>query len=272
MKKIVLLNSLICFCFLKMQAQTLDYSTDRPRHSISVNTVSKKYLQLETGLSMSTDKLSSSIKDVLFEHPSFLLRYGLLKGFELRLISDIITIKQEAINGDYIRTGMRNVQLGAKANVLKQKAALPAISLMAYYRINDLPFTRLRYDSINGGGFRVAFQNKLNDKWRIDYNVGVDWLSFRENGERYNYSLSPVFIISEKWNTYVETSGFIWSDVPPIHFLKLGLCYQFNQNSSVNIFGGKSWNTNSARKSEVYPRSHIAVLFSFKLKTSQNTQ
>lgn len=139
------------------------------------------------------------------------------------------------------------------------------MSFTAHYRINKN--LRLSSDSINGGNFRISFQNRLSGNFQLDYSTGIDWISWKAP-ERYIYTISPVLHLNEKWSGYIEASGIIWSNYSPLLFIRTGARFSPAENYSFDIIVGKAWNRKESYLVETFPNGEIALQFSWRFPTS----
>jgi hypothetical protein len=240
-------------------AQIEKIDTDRPDQTESPFIVPKKWLQAEMGFLQQTDTYYSKYRDIFYQHPGLLTKYGLARCVELRLITDAGTIKEEAINSNTIKSGITNVQLGGKVNFVDQKGIRPKTSLIAHYSFNGL--RTLYKDSINGANFRITMSHSLSNLLSISYNVGMDWDRFGDP-PAYIYTLSPGFNISEKWYAYIELFGFIWKNESPENSIDGGLAYFINDNFKIDVSAGFGLN-------KAAPDNYFSVGASFRFNTSK---
>ncbi len=90
-------------------------STDRPDQTETPDVVPFKYFQMEMGFN-----LESLNKELSFVHPTILWKAGIFKSTEIRLITDVGTIKDDS--GKY-RTGLAPVQIGFKTAICEERKA-----------------------------------------------------------------------------------------------------------------------------------------------------
>ncbi|HRE64857.1 MAG TPA: hypothetical protein PKU77_13795 [Ferruginibacter sp.] len=245
-------------------------TNDNPRQTISVQTVPKKWLQVEAGLGVKVNKVYS-LKTSRYALPSLLFRYGLSKRIEARLLTGIAYSRYHFRSGTIDRKsdtwGSGPVELGGKLHILDEKKVRPSISFSAHYRFNNN--LKLSTDTINGGNFRFSFQNIFSEKFQLDYSTGIDWISWKAP-ERYIYTISPVLHFNEKWSGYIEASGIIWSSYSPLHFIRTGARFNPAEHYSFDIIAGKAWNRKERGYIiESYPRGDIALQFSWRFSTSK---
>lgn len=259
----------LCIVLIRVSAGAQNILNDMPRKTIAVNTIPKKWLQVETGIGAKANKRSSE-KRIFFDHPFLQTRYGLTKKIELRFNTAFLSSYYEFWNSIETRkqtlTGWNNIQIGGKVKLLQDFKNFPDISLTAHYRINNKnwrgrngPVT----DTINGGNFRFSFQNSFSNNFRLDYSTGIDWISWKSN-ERFVYTLSPAFHFNKKWSGYLEASGILWKEYSPLHFIRAGAGFSPAEHYAFDVIIGKCWNQKERYRIETFPTGEIALQFSWR--------
>lgn len=233
----IICSILITFFSLSVCAQSEKIETDRPGETNTPATVPKKWVQIETGFLMQIEKHFPRLKDHFIQHPSLLAKYGIGSRIELRLITELGTIREEFVNDITSRTGIRNVQLGGKVNFLQEKGLRPKTSLIAHYNFRRL--RTLYKDSIDGINFRFAMLHTLSKTISIGYNMGMNWNRFGST-PAYIYTFSPRFNISEKWFAYIEVFGYIRrpKKFNPENSIDAGFAYYVNDNFKIDASAG----------------------------------
>jgi hypothetical protein len=262
MKKIIYTTYLIFFSLVAF-AQTEKIETDRPGKTISPGTAGQKMIQFETGFSIETEKVTAPKKDLYVQHPYLLTKYGLGKRIEIRLITELATIKEINVNGNTIRTGLNSVQLGGKLNFLKGKGLSPKVSLIAHYDFRRFRTMYKGGDSIDGANFRFAFQHTFSETIFLSYNLGMEWKRFNSRNPTYLYSFSPRFNITEKWFAFIEVFGFIWKNYSPENSIDFGAAYNISDNFKIDASAGFGLNKKA-------PDSFYSIGASFRFKTSKS--
>lgn len=263
----------ISIIMINRTAQSQGLGNDMLRQTISVQTIPKKWLQMETGIGLQISKVFSS-RTTMYSHPSLSTRYGLNKRVELRFSSAFLSRHYKFSNATETRkqtiSGWNNIQIGGKISILQNFKKLPDISFTAHYRINNKdwrgrsgPIT----DTINGGNFRFSFQNRFSENFQLDYSAGIDWISWKSH-ERYIYTMSPLLHFNEKWSGYLEASGIIWNDYKPLHFIRAGGRFSPVENYSFDLIFGKAWNRKESHIAETYPSGEVALQFSWRFNTA----
>ncbi|MEP7237071.1 MAG: transporter [Ferruginibacter sp.] len=245
-------------------AQVDKIDTDRPDQTESAVTVPKKWFQFEVGFLRESNKNPAPnqqrFRDINFEHPSLLSKYGVTKFAELRSIITYATSRGKE-NSTIIdrQNGISNVELGAKVNFFKEKGLRPKTSLLAHYN-----FARLRTlykDSIDGADFRFSMQHTINSVVSLGYNLGMEWERFG-SPPAYIYTLAPGFNIGEKWYAYVEVFGFIWKDDDPENSIDGGIAYYVNDDLKLDISAGFGISKRA-------PDNYVAIGVSFRFKAGK---
>jgi hypothetical protein len=241
-------------------AQIEKIDTDRPDQTESPFTVPKNWMQFEMGFSKGADKYQGRFKDIYFEHPTLLSKYGVSKCAELRLITTYATSRGKENNTIIDREhGLAAVELGGKVNLVKEKGLCPRISLLGHY-----DFARLRTlfrDTIDGANFRFTLQHTLSQKVAIGYNLGMEWDRF-DKDPAYVYTLTTGFNLGEKWYAYIEAFGSLWKNESPEHSVDSGVAYYISDDLKLDISSGFGINKKAQD-------NYVAIGASFRFKTGK---
>ena len=258
----------LSFVLANVHAEAQGLTTDMPRQTIAVNTVPKKWLQVETGVGIKTNKKSFE-RITNYALPGFLFRYGICNGIEARVLTGIVYERYHFWNTTQNRKsgmwGTGPVEVGGKLKIWDEKKNRPSVSLSAHYRFNNN--LRLSYDTMNGGNFRFSFQNRFSENFQLDYSAGMDWVSWLSQ-ERYIYTLSPVLHFNEKWSGYLEASGIIRNKYCTIHFTRAGARFSPTENYAFDFIAGKAWNRKNSYLLDVFPNGEVALQFAWRFNTS----
>lgn len=249
-KKNTLKYILIFYCLLNpffTSAQIDKIETDRPGKTITASIIPHKWLQTEMGFLKQTERFQPVLKDLYFQHPAFLVKYGITKRVEVRFITELAYVKEENININSIYKGLNNTQIGGKINFLKEKGIIPKTSLIAHYRLNTLNTNAIGHDSINGGNISLAMLNTVSEKFLIGYNLGVEKFTWRYE-PMYFYSLSPKFNFAEDWQAFVEIFGNLWKGRNAQTSIDGGISYYINDDFKVDASAGMRINKNTNLK------------------------
>jgi hypothetical protein len=228
---------LIFFIINNSFGQHSNIITDRPGETISAITVVKRDVQAEAGYLRQYEKITSSSKEYFYKHPLLTIKFGLSKRIELRFISEYATKKEDITTQVIYRTGITNVELGAKVNFLKGASVKPAISLIAHYSFHRLRTFYKGKDSIDGANIRLAFLHNFTENFSLGYNAGIQWNWF-DVPHLYTYTISPKFSFAERWGAFIELYGFVWTDRTPENSIDGGLSFLINDNFKVDALLG----------------------------------
>ena len=203
-------------------------STDRPDQTETPDVVPFKYFQMEMGFNV-----ESQNKELSFVHPTILWKVGILKSVELRLITDISSLKDTS--GRY-KTGLAPFQIGFKTSICEERKARPKISFIAHMAVPYISTKnqRTKYFAPN---FRFTLEHTLKKNIILGYNVGMEW-----NGESpypsFIYTLVNGVDITDKWYFYYEFFGDFPVNRPSTHTFDGGFAYLIKNNNQIDISGG----------------------------------
>ncbi len=243
----------LCFCIsIGLFAQDNDSNlnitikemiTDRPDATESPNTVPLRSFQIETGGLYVTNK-DHGVETELLVYNNTMVRYGILKNFELRLAWAISEVKEGLINQDLkvIASGFSPLVLGAKVAITDEKGFLPDIGLMVHMTFPFLASKDFKRET-TGVSFRFAFAHTINEKSGISYNLGARWLD--DSPEvAYVYTLSYGYSITEKLVAYAEVYGNLPEDSRSNHSWDTGFTYLIKHNFQLDATVGSGFSGN----------------------------
>lgn len=209
---------LLLFSAFSIAAQTTDepINTDRPDQSDGTYVMPKGIFQLETGLS--SVQVNGGFDDIT---QNTLLRYGLVKKLELRLL-----VNEGAASDDgfhHTRFVLYPLTISAKYALCEQHGILPAVSAVGYLQ---LPFAATKEYQLDYAApvFLLAFQNDINKRWTLGYNAGISWDGV-EDDPFYIARMSLALTVNSKVSVYAEYFGNYASGTEPEHNIDLGICY-----------------------------------------------
>jgi len=239
---------LLVFNLLYNQAEGQEeIVTDRPDQTESSNTVPHHAFQLETGGLKLFDKKGDAAWGGL------LLRYGLFKGFELRLGGAYGSYKEDG--GETI--GFSPVEIGFKSYITGQKGLLPEISFIGALLLPGIAASDLDVEN-PVPVFKFAFSNEISPVFSIGYNLGGMWNGAGASPEWF-YSLVFGVAITDKLGCYFEPYGFFAKGALPISMVNGGFTYKITPLMQVDISGGFGLNNHS-------PDGYVSAGFSFRTK------
>lgn len=250
MNKVLLLFVFVPFIANSIFGQTLpSLQADRPDQTESAFLVPAKHWQFETGFTY--EKVDDNTN--AFQYPTILSKYGVNDFFELRLITEMVGIKQ----GNNTISGISPLTVGFKAKLSDEKGAFPAASFIGHISIPDAAGKNFKA-TYYAPSFRFNLQHTLSEKVSLAYNLGAEW-----DGETpeptFLYTLAGGYTFTEKLGGYIELYGFAPQKSISDHRFDGGLTYLIKKNIMVDISGGMGISKHA-------PDYYVALGFSFRLK------
>jgi hypothetical protein len=215
--------------------------TDRPDQTESSVVVPHKTIQIETGALYEFDARYGA-DDKNWVYNTTLLRYGLLKNFELRLGISYSNFRSENYLYDYVYevNDLSPLYTGCKIQITEEKGAWPEMAFLGGF---SFPFTLINTE-INyytAPGMRFAFSHTLSDVFSFGYNLGAEW-DGRHIQPEYFYSVVLGMGIQEKLGTFIEFYGAIPEDGESAHLIDGGFTNLIGPNLQLDISGGLGLN------------------------------
>jgi hypothetical protein len=240
---------LACLASLASRAQD-EITTERPNETLSPETVSKNIFQTEIGFRKTRD----NAQDKVWQNPDVLLRYGLLNRLELRLESTVEN--QKLFSEGKFRNGLRPLELGLKVNFFETKNEAFTSAIVGQVGIPTFATSAHKTDRAYHR-VRLLFENKISDKFKLNYNVGSEWDS-QEQEQNWVYTFAPELDITDRWETFIEVFGFAKKGKSPEEIVDAGFAYLLSKNTKVDVSGGVGLNSES-------PHYFVAAGFSFRV-------
>lgn len=238
---------------IKLLAQSTEpIQTDRPDQTECPFIVPEKYFQVENGFGIIyNDRLH---KD--YTYPSTLIKYGVTKNFDLRLITGVINTRLE----EERVTGVPPLTIGFKVNIFEEHGIIPMTSFIGQLTFPTLASSKYKA-TYYAPSFRFTMQHTLSKRVALGYNLGALW-----NGESpepiFLYTLTSGISLSEKIGSYVEVYGFAPQHGTPQHNVDAGFSYLLTQDILFDISAGY-------RITHDAPKYFTAVGFSFRVNTQR---
>lgn len=237
---------------MKMNMITSDHiQADRPDQSETPFLTPKGYFQMEHGFS-----IEDTDPGFVYSYPSSLWKFGVNDNFEIRLITQYITIQHQP-NPDV--NGFLPLSFGIKTKLSEQKGILPKISFLGHLKFpglvsEDFETTYFAPD------FRLLFNHTVSDAFSVGYNVGAVWDG--ETGEpNFLYSLSPSLNISNRLGLFAELYGNTpqREDDDPELRVDAGFTFLVSNDFMIDVSAGQGITDNA-------PERFVAVGFSYRFK------
>jgi len=222
---------LLC-CSITLAAQEI--ITDRPDQTESSSTIQKGNLQIESGLLLEFlgEDISCSERNILA--PTTLIRYGLLDFAELRVLSQIESVK----NNSTSVTGISDLEIGIKLQLLKKEKSLLEIALLSHIIIT----TGSKEVSSNTTGSinKLCVSHRSNTNISIAYNLGYNYFGSGKGNPTYSFVLGSV--INDKASVYLEPYGELIEFEDNIININSGITYLMKDNFQLDFSFGTGIN------------------------------
>ena len=223
--------SLLC-CSITLAAQEI--ITDRPDQTESSSTIQKGNLQIESGLLLEFlgEDISCSERNILA--PTTLIRYGLLDFAELRIVSQIESVK----NNSTSVTGISDLEIGTKLQLLKKEKSLLEIALLSHIII---PTGSKEVSSNTTGSInKLCVSHRSNTNIGIAYNLGYNYFGGRKGDLTYSFVLGSR--INDKASVYLEPYGEFIEFEDNVININSGITYLLKDNFQLDFSFGTGIN------------------------------
>lgn len=220
---------------LIVAAQSEEMETDRPSESFSPSTVLKKHFQIEAGFRKEYEDGEDEHTDK-YLYPTALLKYGLTKKLELRMLIEEETDYEFVPEKHKSAGGIEPVKIGFKYNLFDEKGIIPKTSVIARADIPKLASADFKGDFV-APLFRLAMENSLSKNLSLVYNIGEEWQEDDVHGQFF-YSISPQYEVTKKLKVFAELFANLAKAQEAEHSIDAGLLYQVKPNLQFDIFGG----------------------------------
>jgi hypothetical protein len=237
MKKI-LVTVFFSVSFLVLSQNNESVNSDRPDQSEGTYILTKNKFQIENGV-LSQDNVWIN---------NLMLRYGLSKKTEIRIVSDF---DYEKFNDD-----VNSIGISFKHKLLEQNKIIPEITLVGYFR-NKIK-NKFEIQNKENYSLVLAFQNIVSDQLIIGYNLGSNTL-----GETFNTTFFANYIFTKKITVFVEYFSAFEKNNSGSHNLDFGLFYLINNNFQLDFAYGNTINKDSN------PFYSLGFSFKFDFKNNQ---
>lgn len=228
----MLTRHLFCIALL---TTSLIYSqkinTDRPDQTEGSSTIPKFSLQVETGVVVQKNTLTTNSLI-----PTALIRYGLSSLVELRLVSGFESV---SIKGMHQKTkGLSDLEIGAKIQLLKNESVSTEIAFLSHVIIPSAKtaLSNGKFGSVN----KLSISHSIHDKISFGYNVGYNYFGYNDGD--FTYSLALGTPISDNIGIYVESYGEVLNFNNHQASFDTGITYLYKNNIQFDLSFGTGLN------------------------------
>ena len=218
---IISLTLLFIIIFLNSSfAQVEQIQPDRPDQTESPKVIPVNYFQFESGIVFEKD-VEQGFTSKEISYPSLLLRYGILKNFEIRLELDNVSSSTEVAGVSNNIKGIKPITLGFKVNICEEKGLRPGAGLIVNFAIPKLASNDFK-SSFMGSSINLALENSISDKLSAGYNIGASW-DGNTPETTFFYTLSFGYEFSSRISGFAEIYGFVPEKTRADHRFDFGL-------------------------------------------------
>lgn len=210
------------FIGMGIRAQSV-INTDRPDQSDGSHVVEKKHFQVETGVQFSRlDDITKGFDNVT------LLRYGVSKRFEVRLLNQYTAIR----DSNFI-SGLQPLTISFKNILCWQHGIIPKITIVSYFRL-PVTLSNAFIGEHFGYTLTLVARHQLNSKLKFYSNFGITQdqettdISYLSTAEL-NYN------VTEKFSAFVEYYGNYAAHTNASNGMDIGFIYALKNNFAIDI-------------------------------------
>jgi hypothetical protein len=207
---------------------------DRPDETESPSLVPTQHAQFEFGFYK--QHLDAPIKTHEWTLPTLLIKYGLHKRFELRMVLEGSKIVEKNILSSGFQ--INPVELGFKTSLWEERGLRPKTSLIMHAVLPKWA-TKERQSNHLGSSFRFTMQHTLSPTWNVGYNLGGE-LNTDDRSKNGIYTLSVGHSLSSKIAVFLETYGSFTQSEGIENRFNGGIIYTPRPNILLDFSIGKS--------------------------------
>jgi len=216
MKKNIFLLITLFISKVNLAQNLSPINTDRPDQSDGTYVLPQYKFQIEDGIFSAENNFQNNL----------MLRFGITKSTEFRLLSDFCKTKNTK--------GFLPLGVSIKQRLINQNKLIPAITFVSYLRVGQFA-SKDFLSTENQIDFKFAFQNDLNDKFSLSYNLGTS-TSLNHLNYTINLGYSPLDNLSFFGEYF---SDLIKKELPSRNF-DLGILCLLNEKLQIDIACGSS--------------------------------
>ena len=211
--------------------------TDRPTQSESPVIVPAGFLQIETGFMHEFVKLD--VENIFYN--TTLLRYGLVKGLEIRLGMDYLK-NVERLNGDdtqFITKGFTPVFISSKLHIARERGIWPEVAFSAGVGIPKTGAGAYMTSHL-APSLKVIALHTIGRNFSLGYNIVAAW-----DGETAKptgiYTVSLGIALSEDIGVFIENYAYFKKGLFDFRS-DAGITWLIKRNLQVDLSGGLGLN------------------------------
>jgi hypothetical protein len=207
--------------------------TDRPDQTESSSTIAKGSLQIESGIVLAFEG-EAGTRQLLA--PTTLFRYAPVNNFELRVVSQFESVKEQQSTNSL--NGISDLEVGAKLQVFKKEYVNIEVAFLSHAVLPTGTFSADKKDVavVN----KICFSHRINAAMELGYNFGYNINPQTENDLTYSIALGVA--INDKLGLYIEPYGDVIAVENHISNFDAGFTYLAKENVQLDFSFGTGIN------------------------------
>lgn len=213
-----------------------DLITDRPTQSESPVIVPAGFFQIETGFIH--EFVTSDITNTFYN--TTLLRYGLVKGWEIRLgMNYLKNVEQWNDDTQFITRGFTPVFIGSKLHIVREQGIWPEVAFSAGVGVPKTGAGAFM-TSYLAPSLKVIASHTIGRNFSLGYNIGAAW-----DGETAQptgiYTVSLGMSVSEGIGVFIENYAYFKKGLFDFRS-DAGITWLLKKNLQIDLSGGLGLN------------------------------
>ncbi|MCK9205068.1 MAG: transporter [Bacteroidales bacterium] len=224
--------ALLCSPAMAQSDVSTDFVPDRPGVSTPPDVVTFRKVQMEDGFQYENTR-GAGICSQNFLFSSLLVRYGFVRGAELRMAADFAYNVVTDSSGPSVVSGFDAITISSKIKLIEQKKAIPNISLMFDLTLPYIGNKKLRPDNF-APSFYLLMSNNLTDKLNLCYNYGMTWDGSSPIPTHF-YAASLALALAPEWSVYLEGYGYSALHTASAFYMDTGVAFLINNHLQLDF-------------------------------------
>lgn len=231
--------------YVQGQEKVQSIIPDRPDFTDSPNIVPNGFVQIESGIYFSKEKLNSSNNALEISRIGVMgtvVRVGISELFEIRAGGEYLFETEKSDVEKIDRKGLNALMIGTKFQFLSSEKSFADAALMLEF---TLPFGSSDYKPENAEPLMLlSAAHELYGPVSITYNLGTQYQSSGDNYLNF-YSLNFGISINDRFGGFIEHYGLVDKQSSPKYYMGAGINYTQDSNLIVDFSFGKEITPNA---------------------------
>jgi hypothetical protein len=199
-----------------------EINTDRPDQTESSSTVPARSLQIESGILVGFSE-GSTFSERQILAPTTLLRFGLFRFAEIRMLSQVEHYKSISNNKEQL--GISDFEIGTKIQLFRKAESNTELAILSHLVIPS--GSTILTNGTEGVINKLSISHAFTEDFGIGYNLGYNY--FGAGSGDLTYSLALGYSLSDKVGIYIEPYGELNNMKTYISNFDAGFTYLFSE-------------------------------------------